>query len=930
MSKNTDILRRLLKKNFNVDNSDEESLKDFMKAYEDEFEDGREESRFDKTTRGLEDIKYALGGVKSAIESLIEPWAKVDEAATKFARTIGTTSAMMKKMRDQAIESVDKNKLAINYGLKAMDLIEAQEKYIKGIGRNVRLDENAQIIAGSISKIIGDTGYELAAAFENFGVDMEVTGEHVAGMYNEAAKKGISLEKYAQNVTSNIKLAQNYTFKNGIQGLESMAKKATALKLDMSQVAAFADKVGTVEGSIESAARLQVLGGPFAQFANPLEMLNESLTDMEGLTDRVIKMIGGLGSYDKITGQVKVSPFNKLRIKAAAEAMGMSYDSLMESVNAQGRRKEIENQIKRSAVASRFGDDMKELIMNSATINKEGKAVMSINGKPVTLDKLNEGQYEELVKETQNEAEDIKDIARLLRSHLEKRQGLRDQADNKLAKWFGGVGEWISGVYSYLGNHGFLLSVIAAASVANTAINGVRGFRGLRSGKGGKGGGGLFSRLRGTRGANVPKGGPTAQAGEEVGNAIGKGQSFTASNGKTYTIKDGKAFGKNGGVSGKSDQIMREFNKKGANKAVTKEITKDATKTAATQAGKGALTAGRLMKAGGAIGIAGAAGNMYTDYKVNKGDWEKGGKTHAAMKVGSSAAEGLGWGLFGASLASSIAAGAGAGTTVGPIGTAIGAAAGLITGAVIGGIKVAKARREVALDNKLEQMGIKRKGDYGAHRLKMIHKGLETGKISDSLRMKMEREGDFEILAKIDEARQRAEERNMKKNGILNGDIKSASISVRSASFNGEAFNTIFGKNNESKAKASREGRETRGLAEKNAAKPAIEPILGPIPATIKAVSEKGENPETVELLRKAAENTKNNKSNNGSQENTGGKYELKISGTIKLEGANGKQVDITDKLISDDKFIRQIAEKLGTGDLAKVDKQSMRNEKRS
>ena len=130
MSKNTDILRRLLKKNFNVDNSDEESLKDFMKAYEDEFEDGRGESRFDKTTRGLEDIKYALGGVKSAIESLIEPWAKVDEAATKFARTIGTTSAMMKKMRDQAIESVDKNKLAINYGLKAMDLIEAQEKYI--------------------------------------------------------------------------------------------------------------------------------------------------------------------------------------------------------------------------------------------------------------------------------------------------------------------------------------------------------------------------------------------------------------------------------------------------------------------------------------------------------------------------------------------------------------------------------------------------------------------------------------------------------------------------------------------------------------------------------------------------------------------------------------------------------------------------------
>ena len=919
MSQNTEILKKLLKRNFDVDTNDEDSLKKFMEDYDDEFvDDRRTESRFKKINRGIDNISYGLKGMKSAIESLVEPWAKVDEAASKYAKTIGVTSEMMRKMRQQAIESVDKNKLAINYGLKAMDLIEAQEKYVKGIGRNVRLDENAQVIAGSISKIIGDTGYELAAALENFGIDMEVTGEHVAGMYNEAAKKGISLEKYAQNVTQNIKLAQNYTFKNGIQGLESMAKKATALKLDMSQVAAFADKVGTVEGAIESAAKLQVLGGPFAQFANPLEMLNEGLTDMEGLTDRVIKMIGGLGSYDKATGQVKVSPFNKLRVKAAADAMGMSYDSLMESVNAQGRRKEIERQIKNSAVASKFSDDMKELIMNSATINKEGKAVISVNGKATELDNLVGMQYEDLVKETQKESDDIKDIARMLRSHFEKRQGVRDQADNKMAKWFGGVGEWISGVYDLVGTSNILLTTIAIATSINTIRGGFSSFsrgggKGLFKGAGKKAGKGLFG-----RGGNSVK--VTTPAGSKMPTG---GETFKWTNGKNYIIKDGVAYGPNGGVSSKSGEIVKAFEKSGG-----RQVTTNAAANTAMSGGRAALTAGKLMKIGGAIGAVGVVGNMYTNHQVESGKWEKGGSKHTAAKVGFSAAEGVGTGLFATSLASSIATGAGLGTSVGPIGTIIGAAVGLTAGAIVGGVKAAKAKREVALDNKLEQMGIQRKGNYGAHKLKMIDSALETGKISDSLRMKIEREGDFEILAKIEEARKKAEEKAMKENGGINDNIKSASFTIKSASFNGEAFSTFMGKmkGEERVSRPNREERETRGVKAKDAVN-----FISPVVATysaVKAVKEKGENPETKELLRKATEQWAEDHKPKQTVVSENSKIELKVSGTIKLEGPNGKQIDITDNLLQDKSFLQRLSKHLVSGGLDEAAKQSRRNEK--
>ena len=89
-----------------------------------------------------------------------------------------------------------------------------------------------------------------------------------------------------------------------------MAKKATAIKLDMQQVANFANNVDSVEKSITVASKLQVLGGPFAQMADPMGMLNESLNDMEGLQDRMVNMIGSLGTFNKTTGEVEVSSFD--------------------------------------------------------------------------------------------------------------------------------------------------------------------------------------------------------------------------------------------------------------------------------------------------------------------------------------------------------------------------------------------------------------------------------------------------------------------------------------------------------------------------------------------------------------------------------------------------------------------------------------------
>lgn len=498
----------------------------------------------------MSDLSGLMGGFKkmyNAVNDLTKPYQKVDAAASKYAKTLGMTKAGMDSLAKTSLSNVS-SKLAAEYNVSTAELLEAQSNYMKATGRNIRVDSNDQESMAAM-KAMGGNGNELAALYDNFGVSMESTADHVGKMFSDASKQGLSFEKYSDNVAKNIKIAQNYTFKNGLKGLESMAKKATAMKMDMQQVAALADKVSTVEGAIDVSSQLQVLGGPFAQLADPLGMLNEGLNDMEGLQDRLIKMVGGLGSFDKETDEVKVSSFNKQRIKAASQAMGVDYGTIMESVNAQARRGEISKQIAASETASGFDDDMKELIMNSGTI-KDGKAGVSINGKFKSVDELTANDYEALQAESRTETEDIKVMAKSLQSIEEKIEGFEKAKEAKQAEMYQGIAEkfgeankWLSRMDTIL----TILSVIQGVVAAGQVIGGLGDIF-----KGGKGiVKGVFNGVK-----NIGKkifGGGSGTAGGSANTIMGKVQNF----GKK--IFGGGSTGAAGNQGGVVNQVKNIF-----------------------------------------------------------------------------------------------------------------------------------------------------------------------------------------------------------------------------------------------------------------------------------------------------------------------------------------------------------------------------------
>lgn len=793
--------------------------------------------------KGLQELKSGFSQITRGAKEFLGYWGKIDQKAADFSKSIGTSAIGYERMRKNAIKSITDRNFGINYGVGSEKLIELQQNYATAIGRNIQFSASDQESMAAMNAVMKENGAEFAEKLENFGLSYTDAATRAGKMFKEASKYGLSFEKYSKNVVTNIKLAQNYKFKDGINGLERMAKKATAIKLDMQQMASFADSVNSVEGAISVGSKLQVLGGNFARFADPLGMLNESLTDMEGLQDRFTKMISGMARYNSAKGEIEINSFNQRQIKEAAKAMGMDPSQVLETAMAKGRADYIGRQI-----SGKYDQDTTEFLKNIATV-QGGKATVSYidnTGKKQDIDLKNQTVSVEqlkLIKEqNQTEEEDIKSIAKMLRGWDDIMRGTEEQKKAAVASAVetSGMGEKIKNITKDIATMKLFLIAIAATPLLKGVFSGGKGIFNVIKSFFGKGGGNIASTVAGG-GVNTIQ-----SLGHKVFRTVG---------GSNNTVVS--AIGKRGGrmIAGLGKNIAKY--------------------------GKGATIAG----------LAGAGINAITNSLVKHGKAKKGGFVDFAGNVGGKA---LSYGAIG--------------SMFGLGGAALGAAIGAGVGALQGARN--KKAREIS-----EKYGVNIVGDYGigTGKFKQIEEALKTGKISDKLREKLKEKGDTELLEKIDS-------------------VKQQTVNTEKQTTNAQVVNLYakeFG--------SGRQTAESGGLLKGPSHKQGGMPILG---SNIEV-----EGGEYVVNKRSAAKNigllnTINQMGNGGiikpKQMSNGGSIPVKpstiqtamnlqkqgefgaahvgpqdininISGTIKLEGANGQKVDITNDLLNDLNFRRGI-----------------------
>lgn len=655
--------------------------------------------------KGFDEAKKGLTGIFNVSKDIMSTWGRVDQAAADYTKTIGGSAESMRKLTTETIRFVKEQSIGMKYNTSMEELIKLQESYNKSVGRSINLTNSQKETMAAMRKIAGDeTTIKFTSSLENFGINPDEVGGVVGRMFETASKSGLAWSKYSSNFLDNIKMAQNYTFRNGLDGLQAMAKKASEIKLDMKQAEAFANKVSSLEGAVKAGANLSVLGGSFSQFGNPLSMMYEGLNDMEGLQDRVINMFGNLGRWNSKTNMVDVSVFDKQRIRAAAEATGMDYSSIMDMIQAKGRS----NQVQRQLQGLNFGAEETDFIKNSAQLDKNGQAFMTVGGKKKYLQELSTSDIQLLMSTASNDSDNIKTIAQTITGWNDSIEGLKKQKDAVKAGIGDYFGDWLKKTIFSIG----------------TSVN-------------------LMARLViGSAVANVLKGGAQLMGGMwNIGGGLGRGfqgiPNVTA-NGNTSAVYNSLSSFKNSpkGTKNSFNLLGKRYtitNNHGAHAGVINRHGKY-TSIPAKQYFKM-----QNMKVGAGIGIgsgilAGAATAMQ----------EFGGDNNHSLgkKIGKTTGSAVGAGLasFGASFI----------PVIGPLLAAtVAPALGSWIGGFVGGKFANDARR-----NKYKgEFGIDTlAGDYSVRQLKRFNKYKETGDINvltASDRRELRKNGDFDRLKSI-------------------------------------------------------------------------------------------------------------------------------------------------------------------------------------
>jgi hypothetical protein len=321
----------------------------------------------------------------------------------RINKQAGLTGKLAKDFRE---ELTNANPRLLQLGIGFDDLAASVKTAFEASGRFNLLNQQTLEKAGEIAlAYVGDLNdlVRMYSEFEKVGLGASDAQEKIAKAGKEALGLGLRSQTVTTELNRNIGKLNEYGFKNGIDGLSTMVRKATEFRMSMDSVFTIADKVLNPDGAIELAANLQVLGGAIGDFNDPLKLMYMATNNVEGLQDALIGAASSLTTYNSEQGRFEITGVNLRRAKEMAAQLGISYQELAKGAVAAAERTSASADL--MARGLNLDKKQEEFITNLAQM-KGGKMVIEI-GSSESLKKYFDGQstvkLEELTQEQVNE-----------------------------------------------------------------------------------------------------------------------------------------------------------------------------------------------------------------------------------------------------------------------------------------------------------------------------------------------------------------------------------------------------------------------------------------------------------------------------------------------------------------------------------------------
>lgn len=277
---------------------------------------------------GLNPVKLIWESIKTITSEIGSQLKQESDLRYQINKETTLTGELSKDIQMDIIASAAG---AERFGMNMEDVGEFYIGLVENSGKfsliNKKLMDDAQPIASVLNKSMKDVGL-MVSEFERVGIGASSTLKIIDEVITKEISLGMNAKKVTENIQINIGKLNEYGFKNGVKGLEDMARKAIEFRMEMGSVFSIAEKVFSPEGAIDFTANLQVLGGAIGDFNDPLKLMYMATNNVEGLQDALSGAAKSLATYNVEQGKFEVIGINLRKGKEMANAMGISMGEL--------------------------------------------------------------------------------------------------------------------------------------------------------------------------------------------------------------------------------------------------------------------------------------------------------------------------------------------------------------------------------------------------------------------------------------------------------------------------------------------------------------------------------------------------------------------------------------------------------------------------
>jgi hypothetical protein len=389
----------------------------------------------------LLDLAANISNVLKPAQDLIVSFAEVgkrigeaDKGAFQLVGKMGLNEKAAERIKKTFGEAY--NELGL-IGADFGTFVKTQESFNTATGRNVVLTKENLNDLISINKVTGLAADTLLTSFQNAGFSMSQIDEQMLSVVKLASSMGLNSQVVSKSVTENLEKLNKFGFGNGVEGLAKMAAKAASMRIDMKSAFQVADDIFDKgpEAAIEISATLQRLGATSGALLDPLKLMDLAQNNLPELQNQLVDLSKQYTVFNEDTKQFEIMPGARKQLNEVAKSLGMSYEEFAKMSLESSKMEKKLSEIDFSRFNMNMTEEQKSLITNMAEMNTQGEYVVKVKDeKGVEIEKaiseLNQGDLEELQKQTLTEGEKMYDIASQSLSQLERIGNLQETFAN--------------------------------------------------------------------------------------------------------------------------------------------------------------------------------------------------------------------------------------------------------------------------------------------------------------------------------------------------------------------------------------------------------------------------------------------------------------------------------------------------------------------